>query len=206
MECEHCAYSCTSKGVDMPRRVFVKACELAEDMGGYITIGGGEPTLHPRLFDYIGIAGAYTDEGVPFLVTNGKITDLALRLASMAHRGLVGVDLSLDYYHEVIDECVEAAFRRAPGNRDDRDMRNIRDVTHGGQSDPIPQGRAENWALGDVDACVCDDLLVTPDGRLFSCGCMSIQYGTIFDPTLPDEYPEEWCAKAQAREREECLS
>lgn len=51
MFCEHCGFSCTAEGEDMSMEVFERTLQVFE--GSYITIGGGEPTLHPKIFEMV---------------------------------------------------------------------------------------------------------------------------------------------------------
>lgn len=204
MMCEHCCYSCTSEGRDMSRRVFRQACELAEERGDTISIGGGEPTTHPLFWDFIGIALAATsqDEGMLWLATNGKRTEDAIRLADLARRGVLAVDLSQDWYHEEIDERVVQAFTRGRekqgsnyyDGRQNSDMRSVRDVS--GKVCSI--GRAEGW--GDTTSCPCPDLFVHPTGKLYLCGCLKETAGTVWKPKVPEDYEGECPRERHERE------
>lgn len=195
MVCRHCCYSCTSTGVDMHRAVFLAACKLARQLDVFIDIGGGEPTLHPLFWDFIGIALRYKSDFIVCTTTNGKITDQALALARVAKLKVLRVDLSLDEYHEPIDYSVVKAFEKSSGsawNYDD--FRGIRDVTHDGTMGPAPFGRAAEWASDQDKRCPGNDLSVAPDGVIFACGCRTVTYGTVFEPELPDPLPDdEWC-------------
>ena len=188
----------------MSRHVFRLACKIAEDRGETISIGGGEPTLHPLFWDFLGIAlgASGGDEGMLWMATNGKRTEDALKLARMAKNGVVSVALSLDDYHESIDIRVERAFgkeekksneygRYLHGNS--RDFREIRDVT----AKVARFGRAKEW--GDTDYCPCPDLFVTPKGCLYQCGCQTEQLGTVWKPKIPDEYID-CCVRDKVKE------
>lgn len=54
----------------MPMEVFRKALAASENHDSMITIGGGEPTLHPDLLAMLGIASFLTSDPL-FMVTNG---------------------------------------------------------------------------------------------------------------------------------------
>jgi hypothetical protein len=67
------------------------------------------------------------------------------------------------------------------------DESTLRDVSN----NIISAGRAKRNQLGiNFKNCVCDDLYVDPDGNLFSCGCKTERFGTVFKPEIPDEYGE----------------
>ena len=156
MKCRHCCYACTEKGEDMSLAVFKKALEYDNEA---ISIGGGEPTIHPQFWEFIGLALGYSE--YVWLATNGKETDTALALARMAKRGVLACELSQDKYHSKIDKKVVAAFTKENkrgeyiSNYQDSDLRGIRDITSLGR-EPIKAGRCKDGSQG----CVCEDLLV----------------------------------------------
>ena len=166
MRCRHCCYSCTREGEDMSIKVF-RQIILQEDEA--LCLGGGEPTIHPRFWDFLALAIAHTD--TPWLATNGKRTDVAIALAKMAQKAIIGCALSYDDHHEEIDPRVVRAFEKdlvlASFQTADRgviaDLREIRDV--GGQE--FNSGRCD---FGD-EGCPCDDIFIKPSGIVHQCGC-----------------------------------
>jgi hypothetical protein len=77
-----------------------------------LLLAGGEPTLHPQLFEFIKIA---RDAGVKTNVrTNGKLVTESLKLCAMAKRGELMVLLSLNRWKEKIDPQVIKAFLTNP--------------------------------------------------------------------------------------------
>jgi len=200
MTCNHCCMRATAKGEDMSREVFLEAMKMVEDHGDCITIGGGEPTLHPLFWDFIGIALAYNDYQLVHVITNGKIAGTAKRLAKMARSGILGAELSQDQYHSYIDPTVIQAFTKEYKHSTDyRDLRSIRSVTT-----IIQQGRAADNEIGDEVGCSCDDLFVAPDGKLWACAHKERQFGTVFDPDIPGDYFElDYKCSVRDRELEE---
>jgi MoaA/NifB/PqqE/SkfB family radical SAM enzyme len=181
---------------------YKKALTLAELHGDSISIGGGEPTIHPHFWEFLGLAlGAEVDEGLLWMATNGSQTQTALSLARMARRGVLGVALSLDAYHDPIDPQVIKAFKRdAPqyGGFDSRtsDAREIRDVT----GKEIRQGRCKK---GKVECC-CSDIHIKPDGTIRGCGCPDAPtFGTVDAPEIPDNWTYGECSKQQPTDSEE---
>lgn len=197
MECAHCCYSCTARGRDMALETFVKACELALDYGETITIGGGEPTLHKRFREFVGIAIGYVDDGGPYVITNGSNEQLALWLYRMIEKGVVGGELSLDRFHyrSMVSERVIGAFSQRPREGSWPRIRTVTSI--------VKQGRAlENGLWTDDKSCACDDLFVAPSGRLYACGHRELSFGTVFAPKIIDDYPE-WDSKCSREHRRE---
>lgn len=195
MTCEHCCNSCSpNEGEHMTKRTLEYAIDLANECSELITIGGGEPTVHPRFWEFVGYIIGHLDtseESPIFMITNGKKTRDALKLAQLNNneRSVIMTELSQDLYHEEIDERVVKAFGK-----------NTRCV-----NEHVKRvGRAKNW--GYELGCVCDDIVIEPDGTIFPCGCRvdGEQMGTVFKPSIPDEYWE-YDSKCK-RERENLWS
>lgn len=166
----------------MSTKVLRQALKVANDYGEMICLGGGEPTLHPRFWPFLGIVLGEmlnADDGSIFIVTNGSKTTTALALAKMAASELIGAELSQDDWHDPIDECVVKAFKEAGG------YAGIRTVTR-----ILPKGRAviTNVATENPGACACPDLTVDPVGGLWCCGCKEQQFGTVWSPEIPQTY------------------
>jgi hypothetical protein len=177
----------TAVGMDMDRRVFLEAMKLAQSNCDCVTIGGGEPTVHPLLFDFIGIGLAYSDYQQIHIITNGKCSDAAYRLAKMARSGIIGAELSQDRWHDPINPRVVEAFTQGKDKYglDARDLRGIRTVTS-----ILPVGRALDNGMATEQGCACDELFVSPDGKLWSCGHQELQFGTVFEPEINQDF--EW--------------
>lgn len=179
--CRHCSCASTKDGQDMTIALFRQIVAQEDEA---LCLGGGEPTLHRRFWDFLALAISHTD--TPWLATNGSRTETAIALAKMAQKGIIGCALSQDSHHDPIDPRVVRAFEKdivlASFATADRgiisDLREIRDV----EDMEINAGRCD---FGD-DGCPCDDLFVKPDGRVFQCGCDdSPQVGTIQDGYEP---------------------
>lgn len=191
MTCEHCCFDCTSVGTDMSLKIFEKACKIAESLDDYISIGGGEPTLNPNFWAMLGLSLGCSAENYVWLATNGSQTETALRLANMARKGIIGVALSQDEYHDEIDPHVIMAFQHHEfdnyDSRGDNDQREIRDVTSRHHS-LVDAGRAKKNHIGSRNECVCDDLFITPNGKIYGCGCKTHCFGTVDNYNIPNWY------------------
>lgn len=172
----------------MSRKVFLKACEVFAD--DCITFGGGEPTLHPRFWEFLGMALSCMED--IYIVTNGSQTNTAMQLARLAKKGVIGAALSQDEYHSAIDKKVVEAFTKPPKKpyslEPDGDRREIRTV-----NTILDTGRAEGW--GDNGDCACNDLFITPEGKIYGCGCKKECFGTVFDFEIPEDYQTGDCSR-----------
>ena len=87
----------------MNREIFMTAIQLAAKLGETVTIGGGEPTLHPEFLEYCKIANRELVDvaeslgcSATYVVTNGTRKKVALQLAEMARFGEIGARISID--------------------------------------------------------------------------------------------------------------
>ncbi len=179
MTCEHCGFSCTHEGEDMNLEVF----RLALGLDDYVTIGGGEPTIHPKFWEMFGLSIGTVES--TFIVTNGSMTEISLKLLkiSKASENMFGVELSLDPFHDSIDYKVEKAFREA---------KRVRDVFNK-SGNLAKSGRAKEFfdETEFHEYCICDDLIVEPNGNIKFCGCDDAPIvGSVF-AGIEGEY-EEW--------------
>ena len=163
MTCAHCCMNAVyapkaRRGLDMSMKTFASAIRLAEERGDTISIGGGEPTVHPKFWQMLGITLGSAAEFV-WLATNGKMTETALALAGLAKGSeRFGVALSQDRWHDPIDPRVVSAFKR--NGLEIRTVTNIANV-----------GRAKANGIATDDKCPCPGLMVRPNGDIFPCGC-----------------------------------
>lgn len=205
MECVHCCFSCGPKKPfqHMSWDVYISTIEVAEELGDYFHLGGGEPTCHPEFWRYLREAVRSRIEGV-WMATNGKRKKYALALAKLSSSwdewyeffsGEEGYEvedpwtegtcfedwegftcaLSLDRFHAPISQEVERAFN----------LRNLerRDVGGG----VINVGAARLNELGGSERCACSDTFVAPDGTVKVCGCPeSLVLGNIQDSSIVD--------------------
>ena len=183
----------------MSEAVFKKCLGLAEAHQWHITIGGGEPTLHPEILGWVmdaalaSIEAASDMDGPAVLVvTNGKRTAEAIKLAKLAHLGVIAAEVSQDPWHDAIDARVVREFTRynIPNpylvggmERGGKGYAGIRDVSRGVQN----AGRAKKHGIGKNSGCCCDALFVTPNGDFYHCGCKRTRLGNI----LVDDVPED---------------
>ena len=204
MYCAHCCYDCGPDGYDMDEYTFRKTIEFVKDMAYLsgrrrnITIAGGEPTIHPQ-FEYfmkmlVDEKTEVCDDGtvtVDFrrgdfalvqICTNGKLRREAEFVKMLAHKQLAVVNLSLDKYHEPIDEdFVDQWKQLAVPNEYFRITDNSDNLA--------PFGRAlKNRLWNTSGGCLYQALFITPDGDVFGCGCKKESFGTVFDPCIPPMY------------------
>jgi len=143
--------------------------------GEYITIGGGEPTIHPDFKEMINIALDEKWSGNIESITvihNGKFAKMSKWLYNLTMDGVIDGHLSLDQYHDPIDQAVEDMWRRSSRIWNTTERREAQ-----------PAGRAieevygysqedEDYAECVQDAdCMCSTQLIKPDGKIYQCGC-----------------------------------
>lgn len=199
MKCAHCGFSCTNRGKHMPFDIVPDALDFIRKYEDeFMTIGGGEPTLHPDFFKILKRCLTY-DFSV-WMATNGSQTQAMERLAHIIDdndfqylldysgkdpddnymfydqhcinnpNDKVSVALSRDSYHDSIDQYVVDLWTRRANNGgwDSNSNFSIRTV----QSYQIKgTGRAKKNGLGATDGCLCDDYIIKPDGKVKLCGC-----------------------------------
>lgn len=229
MRCDHCCMSSSrSRNSFMERSVFERAVEVAEDYGMSLTIGGGEPTLHPLIFEFLHhVMRSYSYgrlEVQPFMVTNGKNYKMAKKVYSLtqpdddygmypvyAYNGeilefrdepSIRIELSTDYYHETVDSRITELYRRSARRKDQG--AGVRDVTTSLRG-VMGIGRALKNGIADYkkDDCACETLFISPDGGVYSCGCKKHRLGDIWDIEDIMQWYDENCAHFGGREMEE---
>ena len=208
MACPHCCFSAMKKRSEqMSRANFMYALQLAVRYGETFTIGGGEPTLHKEIFAFIDKAMEFyyckSLDYPPFMVTNGKLKTKAHKLLDMVEEGEpLCVELSQDPFHDPIDPSVVRRFYaasrryRSPSGFGRSDNGNggivgIRDTSGSIQA----WGRAKKNNLENAvykQECVCDDVFVDPQGRVWSCGCKTHQLGWVWQQDVLDGYDREF--------------
>lgn len=195
--------SATRKGDDMDREVFVRGLEIAREYGELLTIGGGEPTIHPEFFEYLNKAMEYVGsrgiEGPILVITNGKIKRTAERLLRIAEDERdcpLNVELSLDDWHDPIHPEIVRRFQSYEKQRENGHWRYSGSYPKIGTrtvSQLVPVGRAADPARGltinklGIECC-CQTPLVDPSGDIWSCGCKLHKLGTVWDENVLDGY------------------
>jgi MoaA/NifB/PqqE/SkfB family radical SAM enzyme len=185
MTCDHCGFNCTKEGIDMTAKIYKQSIKFAYDMGlEDVSIGGGEPTLHKQFWNILGLCLSHFD--YTWMATNGSNTETAIALSKLAQKGIMGVALSIDAYHDLIDEKVIKAFNKLKYTHNSNgylidnksDYREIRTVNN-----LIDSGRAkENGISTTKNDCICPDLFIKPDGKVYLCGCLdSPCIGDVFN-------------------------
>jgi hypothetical protein len=196
MACEHCCSSCSPKtGKHMTKEIFQKALEFCAERGETPFIGGGEPTVHPQFWEFLGLLlgkANWFELDMLSLITNGKNKKDALALATLARKGILSVELSQDEWHEEIDPQVVDAFT-VKGEKRDNDLRGIRTVFFVSRT-----GRGKN--IGHAkNQCVCEEMVIDPDGKIWACGCKKVSFGTIEKPKIPEDYESGHCYGIEAK-------
>lgn len=174
----------------MTQAVFDKSLEIANEFGSTVTIGGGEPTLHPKIMDWIVQAAIETvetskdlDGPAVLVITNGKRTDTAIKIAKLAHLGMIQAQVSQDEYHDPISDKVFTEFRRyaISDGISTRGYAGVRNTS----SNLTKRGRADENGIWSYDGCCCDALFIKPNGDFYQCGCQITKLGNILRDEIP---------------------
>jgi len=181
MYCAHCCFSCGDfPGEDIKLETVKKTLRLFPK-GEMFDLGGGEPTLHPELFEIIKMV---KNEGQKVRVTtNGKEKDAALRLADMGRRKEIIARLSVDKWHEEIDIQVIAAFDERWFDKIPLKLNPDPNCFVKRQPYTVAVGRGARWN-DSRQQCCCDAWTIDPKGDVWSCGCLKTCVGSVLDPTF----------------------
>lgn len=199
--CAHCCYSCTMRGKHGDYNTIIDAISFARGYTENVSIGGGEPTLHPRFFDVLN--HCLTDFECVWMATNGSQTETMRRLANIIDQedypecdceeddpeqfGEYGclchekLDLDTIYQEDKLSVALsQDCFH------DDKVDKNIIDIwqrranvhRHSNfeirdvSNHVIAEGRAKKTQVGYEEGCVCSDIMIKPDGKIKLCGCL----------------------------------
>lgn len=197
MKCDHCCYSCApGKGKHMDYNTVLAALDFISNWDEMISIGGGEPTLHPRFFDILQKCLQRFD--YVWFATNGSRTKTMWRLIDildgcdyenfeddyieLKSEYQLTVALSVDHYHDYnkVDYRIRDIWKRRSGNK--TPGFELRDVVNS-HSGVINAGRASRTGVYQCEKeCVCSSIFIQPDGLIKACGCKkSPIIGNIWD-------------------------
>lgn len=196
MTCEHCCFACTKYGRHGDLSTIKTAMSLIAEYKGNLTLGGGEPTLHPDFFEILEY-GLLMFDNVWF-ATNGSQTEKMYRIHNIINdcdydlvecncsdedkdngycecynncimsNGKLSVDLSQDIFHDSIDNRIVELWSKMKESKRYSNY-GIRNTYKNGKL--INSGRAKQNNLGTDSRCTCDDIFIKPNGNIFLCGC-----------------------------------
>jgi MoaA/NifB/PqqE/SkfB family radical SAM enzyme len=167
MSCAHCCFSCNLQGENMSSDIFKKALEFCDEHDQLVTIGGGEPTLHPKFRSFLRKALKHKYEHL-LVVTNGTNPFLAFEMLDIIdiknHSCAVfEVALSRDKFHSPIESSVVRVFEARKAIRTVHEIR--------------PQGRAlENQFQTRKVGCSCNCITIKTNGDVYLCACSDAPY------------------------------
>lgn len=160
----------------MSLETYVEVMHIAKNFGEYITLGGGEPTLHR---DFKRILNSTISNNVPVhVITNGKNKGSALwlvdRYDEIDDKNILGIELSQDEYHEAIDPYTVRLYK----------SRELIRTVHPKNIIGIGSAIKNNLSV-DNSRCMCETLFVKPSGDIHWCGCAnSPKLGNVHDKNI----------------------
>ena len=202
MSCAHCCFSCGKHGKHGDYDVILEGLAFTRDTIGneFITIGGGEPTLHPRFFDIL----KHTLENFEsiWMATNGSRTEIMDRLVNIIDGEdypecdcieLYGEEEYEEYgcrCHEKYDDdsiyqedkltialsldpwhdAIDESIKTLWLKRSNSNYSHF-EINDVSVRGAAAQGRAKRTQNGYLDHCVCADIMMLPNGKLKMCGC-----------------------------------
>ena len=175
MNCAHCCYSYTEKGHDMNMAIYRRCVNVAACYGDPVSIGGGEPTLHPRFLEMLCYAIGKSDEIPPWVSTNGTHKNITLMAIKLNLAGAISLRISMDQFHNtnMISDRVKREIARHKTKLDISENRTtIMAVGRGKQLE-------DDYEV--INECVCPDIFIDPFGDVYFCGCKSEKIGTYKD-------------------------
>ena len=189
MQCAHCCFSCGGEdeqgrpnGEHMSIETLKNTLKLL-DSDAEITIGGGEPTIHPRFWEMFGLIMEFAGggDGQLYLATNGKLKKRALALARLADPNGEGlcVALSQTPHHEDIDPSVARAFtyrklqiRQEKAYSFAESGRASENGCYAAERTALIKGHPyRDKSQYDGSGCCCQSTKIEPDGTVRQCGC-----------------------------------
>jgi MoaA/NifB/PqqE/SkfB family radical SAM enzyme len=179
MSCAHCGADAKAAGIDMTFDVFKKAVRVCKEAGATrVTIGGGEPTIHPEFMKMLDYAVEQFKITVS-IISNGSNTATVLKLANMTEKGIIAASISQDEYHDPIDPRVVKRYTelKTPYFKDHDAIKKLPNV--------INVGRGKNIAGAVEDRCLASAIYIAADGNIYACGCKTELLGNVDNYKLP---------------------
>lgn len=168
MQCEHCLHDAkkVDKGVKMSRETFLNVEKLIHNTeNSYISLGGGEPTLHP---DFIPFVERLIEKDVHvWFATNGTrpgtLKKIIKMISQLEDEDFLRFEVSLDYYHDK-DMLKDWVIAYAENNKI------VRNTTKHRLPDRRGRAITSGIACQERSMCYCG-ASVLPNGNVTVCGC-----------------------------------
>jgi len=127
----------------------------------YVTIGGGEPTVHPEFWKFLGYIMSQSE--TVHIITNGLRTEYALGIANLIQNKKISGRLSLDKYHRKVSNKVIKAFQKANA---------VEFINYNELNNRFPSLIKSGRSKTGRETCPCEDIFVMPNGDIKQCGCL----------------------------------
>ena len=175
MHCPHCCVSATTRGKHMELEVARAAVAISIESDSCITLGGGEPTMHPQFWEIVGIClDSQWMEHLTVISNGSKYFDRLANLSRDSDCIYYAVSLD-DGYHDPLPP--DLAHRIRKWGRTYGKLHQVTTVAR--------VGRAKTNDLTTSTHCVCEDPQVLVNGDVRYCGCpRSPKLGNVLDSSF----------------------
>lgn len=188
MSCAHCCmnYGNGKAGRHMSIEQIKRIIVMASNMNAFLTLGGGEITLHPQFEEIMSMCTTlykptkksyWGDKLKIGIVTNGSMKERALMLDKLSINDEIRAVLSWDQFHDPIDSSVIKAFsdrefKTGHGINGSFFRKSITRLMNHGRAKKLKNKIAPNGVKYDIyKSCMCESTTFYPTGTVRVCGC-----------------------------------
>lgn len=200
-QCAHCAFNCGPWNSDFMQEDVVNACFKLLDSNYFreVTLGGGEPSLHPSVIDLVMRLNRDYPSIHVGMVTNGTGDITVLKeLIRFSEFGNLSIRVSTDRYHkppniEVV-ELIKTFPLKAYLSHPDHTWK------------PVPMGRGQKLVDRNADSTYCGEtgITVSATGAFYPC-CCGLSYEAKNRMRVQDVVIDRLCIEAATQYAPHCL-
>lgn len=179
---------------------------MASDMNAFLTLGGGEITLHPQFEEILSMCTTlykpteksfWGDTLKVAMITNGSMKERAMMINKLADKDEIRGLISYDQFHDPIDREVFSAFvdierKNGHGINGNMHAKNITRLMNWGRAKKLKNKLSPTGDRYTVyDCCLCESTTFYPTGTVRACGCPEstiLSRNFMKDFTIPEYF------------------